>query len=109
MSEECVDEDGYVIEYANYTYDKNSNVLSEIGHYYTNNHERTFTYDKIGNLIQEVYTDLGWDGEYDAYFDDKWTTSYSYDNNGNLIRENYDGSIYEYSDYLAYYCPKDAE
>lgn len=44
---------GTIREYAEYTYDKKGNVLTQTGEDGSDDYERTLTYDSNGNLYQE--------------------------------------------------------
>lgn len=109
LSAEESDDDGDMESYIDYTYDKNGNVLTEKGknRYGKDAYQWTYTYDEQDKLIKKVYTKFG-RNEDASYDDEKTYYSYSYDRNGNLVCTKGAGSSYEYSGYLAFYCPGDA-
>lgn len=86
------------LEKYEYTYDKNSNILTEViqknysGTYGTSLHEiRTHIYDTLGRLISTE--------EWDKVKNTKKTITYSYDKVGNRISQTEDGTttLYDYN------------
>lgn len=84
-----------------YTYDKHGNLVKEKRGASERADEVQYTYDSLGKLTQRCFIEYGW-GDYT----DETYTRYTYDEDGNLIKIS-GGNTYTYSDYLAFYCPKE--
>lgn len=86
-----------------YSYDKHGNLVKEKRGASERADEIQFTYDSQGKLIQRCFIEYGW-----GNYTDETYTRYAYDEDGNLIKIS-SGSVvyYTYSDYIAFYCPRE--
>ena len=82
-----------------YSYDKHGNLVKEKRGASERADEIQFTYDSQGKLIQRCFIEYGW-----GNYTDETYTRYAYDEDGNLIKA---GSGTTYSDYIAFYCPRE--
>jgi hypothetical protein len=90
-----------------YTYDEHGNLIKEKRGASESADEIQYTYDAFGKLIQSCYIDFIRNDD-SSYDDVKTYTNYTYDEDGNLRKESCDYT-HTYSDYLAFYCPKDTK